>query len=67
MGAGFEKQLARWELAIAQWGSAGRDALNEGVKLAMLLELAPDHLRQSQQLEAERRTGAPPAECSSAR
>ena len=34
---GFEEALSKWELTISRWESSAHDALNEGVKIALLL------------------------------
>ena len=34
---GFEEALSKWELTISRWESSSHDALNEGVKIALLL------------------------------
>ena len=48
---GFEEALSKWELTISRWESSASDALNEGVKIALLLKMAPESLRQSLHLQ----------------
>ena len=43
---GFEEALSKWELTISRWESSAHDALNEGVKIALLLKMTPEPLRQ---------------------
>ena len=48
---GFEEALSKWELTISRWESSAHDALNEGVKIALLLKMAPESLRQNLHLQ----------------
>ena len=48
---GFEEALSKWELTISRWESSAHDALNEGVKIALLLKVAPESLRQNLHLQ----------------
>ena len=48
---GFEEALSKWELTISRWESSANDSLNEGVKIALLLKMAPESLRQSLHLQ----------------
>ena len=48
---GFEEALSKWELTISRWESSVNDALNEGVKIALLLKMAPESLRKSLHLQ----------------
>ena len=48
---GFEEALSKWELTISRWESSAHNALNEGVKIAFLLKMAPESLRQNLHLQ----------------
>ena len=48
---GFEEALSKWELTISRWESSANDSLNEGVKIALRLKIAPESLRQSLHLQ----------------
>ena len=48
---GFEEALSKWELTISRWESAANDSLNEGVKVALVLKMAPESLRQNLHLQ----------------
>ena len=48
---GFEEALSKWELTISRWESSANDSLNEGVKIALLLKMALESLRQSLHLQ----------------
>ena len=48
---GFEEALSKWELTISRWEFSASGALNEGVKIALLLKMAPESLRQSLHLQ----------------
>ena len=43
----FEEALSKWELTISRWESSAHDSLNEGVKIALLLKMTPEPLRQN--------------------
>ena len=48
---GFEEALSKCELTISRWESSASDSLDEGVKIALLLKMAPESLRQSLHLQ----------------
>ena len=48
---GFEEALSKWELTISRWESSAHDALNEGVKIALLLKMAQESRRQNLHLQ----------------
>ena len=48
---GFEEALSKWELTISRWESSSHDALNEGVKIALLLKMVPEPLRENLHLQ----------------
>ena len=54
---GFEEALSKWELTISRWESSSHDALNEGVKIALLLKMAPEPLRQNLNLQGHTKYG----------
>ena len=54
---GFEEALSKWELTISRWESSSHDALNEGVKIALLLKMAPEPLRQNLHLQGHTKYG----------
>ena len=53
----FEEALSKWELTISRWESSAHDALNEGVKIALLLKMTPEPLRQNLHLQGHRKYG----------
>ena len=54
---GFEEALSKWELTISRWESSAHDALNEGVKIALLLKMTPEPLRQNLHLQGHTKYG----------
>ena len=54
---GFEEALSKWELTISRWESSAHDALNEGVKIALLPKMTPEPLRQNLHLQGHTKYG----------
>ena len=54
---GFEEALSKWVLTISRWESSAHDALNEGVKIALLLKMTPEPLRQNLHLQGHTKYG----------
>ena len=54
---GFEEALSKWELTISRWESSAHDALNEDVKIALLLKMTPEPLRQNLHLQGHTKYG----------
>ena len=50
-------RLSKWELTISRWESSAHDALNEGVKIALLLKMTPEPLRQNLHLQGHTKYG----------
>ena len=53
----FEEALSKWELTISRWESSAHDALNEGAKIALLLKMTPEPLRQNLHLQGHAKYG----------
>ena len=49
--------LSKWELTISRSESSAHDALNEGVKIALLLKMTPGTLRQNLHLQGHTKYG----------
>ena len=54
---GFEEALSKWELTTSRWESSAHDALNEGVKIALLLKMTPEPLWQNLHLQGHTKYG----------
>ena len=54
---GFEEALSKWELTISRWESSAHDALKEGVKIALLLKMTPEPLRENLNLQGHTKYG----------
>ena len=54
---GFEKALSKWELTISRWESSAHDALNEDVKIAVLLKMTPEPLRKNLHFQGHTKYG----------